>query len=300
LLGILPVIVKADTISNTLTIMGFQASTVDQAEDLIKRLDIPPKQIEVEVRLVELRYDSEDSLGITMNINNILAIDDGSDSGPGLTTSGGSLVLDSQPNSPGGSSLTLATLGRTRVNAILTMLSQFTDLRILTAPKVTVVSGTPGNITLNEIFPFVSSLQNVTQPGGVNAATTQEVEIDEVEVGFTLDVTPTVTGDGHVDMQLNPVISTRGESLVFFDALGNPVQGPPVINERDATVRVRVNDGGTLVIGGLLRRELNHAEGRTPGLGFIPGLAPFFSDKTDTEFTQNLLILVTARVIRED
>jgi type II secretory pathway component GspD/PulD (secretin) len=140
----------------------------------------------------------------------------------------------------------------------------------------------------------------VTQPGGVNAITTQEITTAEVEIGFTLDVSPTVTGDGHVDMQLAPVISTRGESLVFFDSNGNPVQGQPVVNEREAVVRVRVNDGGTLVIGGLLRRELNHAEGRTPVLGFIPGLSPLFRDNTDTEFTQNLLILVTARVIREE
>jgi type II secretory pathway component GspD/PulD (secretin) len=223
LLGILPVIVKADTISNTLTIMGFQASTVDQAEDLIKRLDIAPEQVEIEVRLVELRYDSEDSLGVTMNINNILAIDDGSDSGPGLTTSGGSMVLDSQPNSPGGSSLTLATLGRTRINAILNMLSQFTDLRILTAPKVTVVSGTPGNITLDEIFPYVSSIENVTQPGGVNAATTQDVEFDEVDIGFTLDVTPNVTGDSHVDMRLPP--HQHEAKALYLRRVGEPVAG---------------------------------------------------------------------------
>ncbi|MCA9434837.1 MAG: type IV pilus secretin PilQ, partial [Candidatus Omnitrophica bacterium] len=88
--------------------------------------------------------------------------------------------------------------------------------------------------------------------------------------------------------------------LVLFDANGNPLQGRPSTQTRRATVRVRVDDGDTLVIGGLLRRQLNHVEGRLPGLGFIPGLSFLFTDKSDVETTQNLLILVTARLIVDD
>jgi type II secretory pathway component GspD/PulD (secretin) len=126
------------------------------------------------------------------------------------------------------------------------------------------------------------------------------VTTTSTEIGFTLDVTPTVTGDGHIDLNLNPQLETRGDSLIIFDALGNPLQGEPLINTRDAVVRVRVDDGATLVIGGLLRREIEHSEGRLPILGYIPGLAPLFTSKTDDEVTQNLLILVTARIIEED
>jgi general secretion pathway protein D len=294
------VILKADVATKSILINSLIPSHGDQAYDLLERLDVALEQVEVEVRLVELRYTSNDALGITMTINNLLAIDDGGAGGPGFTLSGGSSVLTSQPNNPSGSTLTLATLGRTRVNATLTMLAQFTDLRILTAPKITGLSGTPANITVGESFPYVSGTDLVTQPGGGNAATTQTVETDSAEIGFELNVWPTVTGDGSIELDLAPSLETRGESLVLFDAVGNPLQGEPIINTREATVRVRVKDGATLVIGGLLRRELNHAEGRTPLFGFIPGLAPLFTDKEESEITQNLLILVTARIIKED
>ena len=298
--GMLWVTLKADVATKKIIINSIIPSHGDQAYELLESLDVAIEQVEVEVRLVELRYTSSDALGITMTINNLLAIDDGGAGGPGFTLSGGSSVLTSQPNNPSGSTLTLATLGRTRVNATLTMLAQFTDLRILTAPKITGISGVAGNITVGESFPYVSGTDLVTQPGGGNAATTQTVETDSAEIGFELSVLPSVTGDGRIELDLAPSLETRGESLILFDAVGNPLQGEPIINTREATVRVRVNDGATLVIGGLLRREINHAEGRTPLFGFVPGLAPLFTDKEETEITQNLLILVTARIIKED
>ncbi|MCA9446599.1 MAG: tetratricopeptide repeat protein [Candidatus Omnitrophica bacterium] len=298
-LGIIPVIVKGDISTKTMIITGSRLSDIERAVELIERLDLPVDQVEVETRLVELQYNSNDELGVQMTIDNLLEIDDGGE-GPSLTTSNGSLVLDSQPGNPGGSNLTLATLGRTRIESTLSMLSRFTDIRILTAPKITVVNGAEGEVFLGEEIPFIDDTQNVSQPGGNNQTTTQQVNTDFEEFGFTLIVTPSVTGDGHIEMNLEPELEIPGDRLVLFDANGNPLQGRPSTQTRRATVRVRVDDGDTLVIGGLLRRQLNHVEGRLPGLGFIPGLSFLFTDKSDVETTQNLLILVTARLIVDD
>ncbi len=299
LLGIIPVIVKADVSTKKMIITGSRLSDIERAVELIERLDLPVDQVEIEVRLVELQYNSNDELGVQMTIDNILEIDDGGE-GPSLTTSNGSLVLDSQPGNPAGSSLQLATLGRTRIESTLSMLSRFTDIRILTAPKVTVVNGSEGEIFLGEEIPYISGTENVSQPGGTNQTSTQQVTTDTEEFGFTLIATPSVTGDGHIEMNLDPELEIPGDRLVFFDANGNPLQGQPTTQTRRATVRVRIKDGDTLVIGGLLRRQLNHVEGRLPLLGFIPGLSPLFTDKSDVETTQNLLILVTARIITDD
>lgn len=298
LFGIIPVIVKADVSTKKMIITGISLSDIERAVELIELLDLPVDQVEVETRLVELQYNSNDELGVQMTIDNLLELDDGSD-GPALTTSGGSLVLDSRPGDPGGSSLTLATLGRTRVESTLSMLSRFTDIRILTAPKITVVNGAEGEVFLGEEIPFISGTQNVSQPGGTNQTTTQQVETDSEEYGFTLIVRPSVTGDGHIEMDLEPELEIPGDRLIIFDANGNPLQGEPTTQTRRATVRVRVKDGDTLVIGGLLRRQLNHVEGRLPLLGFVPGLSPLFTDKADIETTQNLLIMATARIIRD-
>lgn len=300
MLGMIPVIITADIQTKQMVIAGFRLSDLDKAEDLINRLDVPVDQVEIEVRLVELSYDSTDSFGVTMAISNILELDDNDEPGPGFTLADAAMDLVSRPNNPAGSSLTLATLGRTTIDATLNFLAQFSDIRILTAPKVTVVSGRQGHVFLGETIPFIES-QTAVLPAGSNTPVIQSTP-GSAEFGFTLDTIPTVTGDGHIELELQPELTVPGDRL----PIPNPITGgldpigEPATDTREAVVRVRVKDGSTLVMGGLLRRQINHVEGRTPLFGFIPGLAPLFTEKSDIETTQNLLILVTARIIPEE
>jgi type II secretory pathway component GspD/PulD (secretin) len=298
--GVIPVVVTADIQTKQMVISGFRLSDLDKAEDLIRQLDVPVEQVEIEVRLVELTYDSSDEFGVTMAISNILEIDDDDEPGPGMTLADAAMDFVSQPNNPAGSSVTLATLGRTTIDATLNFLAQFTDIRILTAPKVTVVSGRQGHVFLGETIPYIAS-QTLTVPAGSDTPVLQSTPARS-DFGFTLDTIPYTTGDGHIELELQPALTVPGDRL----PIPNPVTGSldpigePASETREATVRVRVKDGSTLVIGGLLRRQINHVEGRTPIFGFIPGLAPIFTERSDIESTQNLLILVTARIIPED
>ncbi|NUN94847.1 MAG: hypothetical protein HUU16_01625 [Candidatus Omnitrophica bacterium] len=300
LFGIIPVIITADVSTKQLIVSGFRLADLDKAEDLIERLDIAVEQVEVEVRLVELSYNSDDSFGVTMTINNLLEIDDDDEPGPGFTLSDAAADFVSTPNSPLGSTLTLATLGRTTVDAALTMLSQFSEIRILTAPKLTVVSGAEGRVFLGEEMSFVDSIETTIPAGSDTPIVTST--IGRGEYGFELTTVPIVTGDGHIELDLEPSLEIPGDPAeIPHPITGDPIPvGEPDTDTREATLRVRVNDGDTLVIGGLLRRQLNHNEGRTPLFGYIPGLSTLFTQKADSETTQNLLILVTARIIPED
>lgn len=162
------------------------------------------------------------------------------------------------------------------------------------------MSGRQGHVFLGETIPFIES-QTAVLPAGSNTPVIQSTP-GSAEFGFTLDTIPTVTGDGHIELELQPELTVPGDRL----PIPNPITGgldpigEPATDTREAVVRVRVKDGSTLVMGGLLRRQINHVEGRTPLFGFIPGLAPLFTEKSDIETTQNLLILVTARIIPEE
>ncbi len=300
LFGIIRVIVTADVQTKRMIISGYEPSELDRCEDLIELLDIAVDQVEIEVRLVELTYDSSDEFGITMAINNLLELDDDDEPGPGFTLADAAADFVSSPNGATGSSLTLATLGRTTIDATLNMLSQFSDIRILTAPKVTVVSGRQGNVVLGEQIPYVSGY-TTTVVSGSDSPVVQST-VARGTYGFTLNTMPFVTGDGHIELELQPDLTVPGDRL----SIANPITGTldavgePSAETRSAVVRVRVKDGSTLVMGGMLRRQINHVEGRTPIFGYIPGLASLFTEKSDVETTQNLLILVTARLIPED
>lgn len=298
--GLIRVLVTADVQTKRLIISGYEPSELDRAEDLVELLDVAPDQVEIEVRLVELSYDSSDSLGVTMTIANLLEIDDNDEDGPGFTLADAASSLVSIPNGATGSSLTLATLGRTTIDATLNFLSQFSDVRVLTAPKVTVVSGRQGFVNLGETIPYVSGYTTVV-PAGSDTPVLQST-MAAGTYGFTLNTMPFVTGDGHIELELQPTIDNPGDR----SEIPNPITGSldavgqPYTATRSAVVRVRVKDGSTLVMGGMMSRTLSHNEGRTPLLGYIPGLAPLFTEKSDTETVQNLLILVTARIIPED
>ena len=300
LFGLIRVVVTADIQTKRMIISGYEPAELDRAQDLIELLDVPVDQVEIEVRLVELSYDSSDEWGITMAINNFMEIDDNDEPGPGFTLADAAADFISQPNNPAGSSITLATLGRTTIDATLNFLAQFSEIRILTAPKVTVVSGRQGTVILGEQIPYISGY-TTTIPTGSDTPVVQATTARGT-YGFTLNTIPYVTGDGHIELELQPDLSVPGDRL----GIPNPVTGAldnvgePATETRQAFVRVRVKDGSTLVMGGMLRRQLNHVEGRTPIFGFIPGLAPLFTEKSDIQVIQNLLILVTARLIPED
>ena len=300
LFGIIRVIVTADVQTKRMILSGYEPTELDRAEDLIELLDVAVDQVEIEVRLVELTYDSSDEFGITMTINNLLEIDDNDEPGPGFTLADAAADFVSSPNGATGSSISLATLGRTTIDATLNMLSQFSDIRILTAPKVTVVSGRQGSVVLGEQIPYVSGY-TTTVVSGSDSPVVQST-VARSTYGFTLNTMPFVTGDGHIELELQPDLTVPGDRLTIANPITGSLDavGEPSAETRSAVVRVRVKDGSTLVMGGMLRRQVNHTEGRTPIFGYIPGLAPLFTEKADTETTQNLLILVTARLIPED
>jgi general secretion pathway protein D len=239
-------------------------------------------------------------------------------------------ITNNPPSLPGtvglgGSAGALATvtgtLGDFDVSATIRALSQRTGSDLLSAPKVTVLSGNRATITVAQELRYPQSYGEIESEVGTSGGTgtnggaagvtitagTPE-DFASRNVGVELAVTPTVEEDDYsISMELNPRV-TEFEGFVEYGgssiAISNntTVTVPsgffqPIFSTREINTRVTVWDGATLVMGGLTREEVKRVNDKVPILGDIPFLGRAFRSKGESSQKRNLLIFVTANLV---
>ena len=209
-------------------------------------------------------------------------------------------------------------IGDFNVNAVIQALSRQTGSDLLSAPKVTVLSGNPATITVAQELRYPTSYGEVRSEVGssardsssagvtITAGTPQDFEMRKV--GVELRVTPTVEEDDYsISLDLNPRV-TEFEGFVEYGgqsvAISNDttVTVPsgfyqPIFSTREVSTKVTLWDGATLVMGGLTREEIKTVDDKVPVLGDIPGLGRLFRSEGETTQKRNLLIFVTANLV---
>ncbi|HVU17450.1 MAG TPA: hypothetical protein VHD32_11020 [Candidatus Didemnitutus sp.] len=250
--------------------------------------------------------------------------DNGVAAAPGLNLS----IPMAPPGIPGGVFLgapnaALATLsgilGQFNVNAVVRALSQKSGTQLLSSPKVTVLSGSQATITVAQELRYPQAygqVQSQVGSGGVNSGGSAGVTITAGtpqdfttrDVGVELRVTPIVEADGRsISLDLNPKV-TEFEGFVEYGgssvaiSSGTTVTVPsgfyqPIFAVRDISTRVTLEDGATLVMGGLTREDVKNSHDKVPVLGNVPVLGRLFRSDGSSAQKRNLLIFVTASLV---
>lgn len=154
--------------------------------------------------------------------------------------------------------------------------------------------------------------------GGFPVTPTTPTAFETRNVGVTLEVEPVIGPDGYtIDMQLAPQV-TEFEGFINYGSpiqsqSTNPITGqtttnvitPNVINQpifstRKVTTNVSVYDGATVVLGGLVREDIQKVEDKTPIIGDIPLIGRLFRSNVDSHIKRNLVIFVTARIVNAE
>ena len=125
-----------------------------------------------------------------------------------------------------------------------------------------------------------------SQAGGAAGGSTTEFE----EAVLSLEVTPQITPDGRINMHLD----------IRQDSVASGTGSTPAINTNQVTTRVLVNDGGTIVLGGVFREETAMSESKTPFLGDIPYLGRLFKRTKRSSRRTELLIFITPKIFEEN
>lgn len=237
-------------------------------------------------------------------------------------------IINNPPQLPGAAALGVAAnalanvtgvIGEFDVNAVVRALAQKQGTDLLSAPKVTVLSGNPATITVAQELRYPQSFgQTQSQVGtgnssgggsagvAITAGTPQEFTTRNV--GVELKVTPTVEEDDYsISLDLNPKV-TEFDGFVEYGGPSVAISGSttvnvpsgfyqPIFSVRDISTKVTIWDGATLIMGGLTREEVKKVNDKVPVLGDIPLLGHLFRSKGESAQKRNLLIFVTANLL---
>jgi len=289
----------ADIRTNTL-IINDTANNIDKVRKMIDLLDISVKQVMVEARIVRATTDFTKEMGVKWGIlsqgitrNNDLLVGgsdktlwdlrDPDDEGKYTITRPDNLNVDLGVTTAGASKIAfgLISLSDFMLDLELSALQSDGYGEVISTPKVMTADKQKAKVASGQQIPY----QTTSTAGGTATATTAFKD-----ALLSLDVTPSITPEGKVQMQLNITSDARG---------GVAPNGEIILNKNEINTNVLVDNGETVVLGGIFEQENTTNQVKVPFLGDIPYLGRLFRKDAKTENKRELLIFVTPRIVND-
>ncbi|WP_159874766.1 MULTISPECIES: type IV pilus secretin PilQ [Aquitalea] len=277
-----------DPKTNTLIINDTQ-TVIDKIRDLVTKTDIPVKQVLIEARIVEATDDWSKSLGVKMSFAKV-----------GGSTSIGSTISDALANKALGN--TASTSGNAGVN--LGLSGTFNSIgAVFNAGSSGLIgleldameTGEKGKILANPRIMTAdrveASIEQGTEIPYQEASSSGATSVSFKKANLSLKVTPQITPDNRVLMEIQ--INKDSVSSTLF------VNSTPAIDTKVVKTQVMVENGGTVVIGGIYQQTLDTTVNKVPLLGDIPFLGALFRSKVDKNNRSELLVFITPKVVED-
>lgn len=249
---------------------------IDNVHRMLALLDIPIKQVVIEARMVTINEGLEEELGINWEYRN--------DTRGQHNQTDGNFNVNLPLASEGGSiGLQIAKLsGDAILDLELAALERENRAEIIASPRVTTSSQKPAVIQQGVQIPY-----STVSDSGTN--------VEFAKAFLSLNVTPQITPDQRVVLDLVVTQDSVGEFIPQAD--GSQV---PSINAQSVTTQVLVNDGETLVLGGIYQQDMLRRVSKVPVLGDIPVVGHLFKSTSDTNRKRELIIFVTPRIVHDN
>jgi type II secretory pathway component GspD/PulD (secretin) len=245
-------------------------------EGVVRSLDIQSEQINIAVKFIETKLKHDEIIGINWDLRQKMDIVRSNNVDSSSTLDLGYLLI-------GGQTMNFATLSRPIVSAIMSLLANDGDTKLLQEPQVTTANNSPANILIGTTIPVL-----VPQGAG-SVFGTNPYTYENQEVNVSLDVLPRTNKDRVISMKIDAVVQE------IIALIGKDQR--PMISTRSTSTSVRVNDGETLLIGGLIFDSANKLTSKVPILGDIPIIKTLFNYKNTDREQKELLIFITPTVV---
>ncbi|MBF7073773.1 type IV pilus secretin PilQ family protein [Glaciecola sp. MH2013] len=282
--------VTVDSRTNTLLLRDTQES-IDEARKVIDALDVPVKQVLIESRMVTVRDNVDEQLGVRWGFTGSGSDSNTSGSIVGADTAGQGLVPDIgdrlNVNLPVASAA--GTIGFQIANLVdgnildleLSALESENKGEIIASPRITVANQQEAYIEQGTEIPFVQA----TSSGATSVEFKKAV--------LSLKVTPQITPDNRIILNLVVTQDTRGDTV-------STSTGPAIaIDTQEISTQVLVENGETIVLGGIFQQVSTNDVSKVPLLGDLPYVGNLFKSTTAIEQKRELLIFVTPKIIEE-
>jgi general secretion pathway protein D len=286
-------------------------------EQKLAALNTAPPQINIKCKFVEVSQDDAKALGFDWYLGNMLM----TNSAVGGQT--GAVSITIVPNStnplatsglrnPSPSSFTLTgILTDPQYRVVIKALQQRSGTELLAQPEVTTLSGRQAQMKATEIKTVVTGINKraLTPPGitTTNADASSLYVTEKMELGPVLDVIPSALGDGYtIELTVIPTLTEflgyeenrTNRTAVYVNGKKKWVTPPlPKFRVCQTATNVRVWDGQTVVLGGLLSETVNTIKDQVPVLGSLPLVGGLFRSESKTTAKKNLLVFITPTLI---
>jgi type IV pilus assembly protein PilQ len=263
--------VSVDQRNNQLIVTD-TAAKIGQIKEIVSRIDTVTPQVIIEAKVVEVSDEFTLELGIDWQMA----------WGPTGSILGGAFGGDVAMNFPSASSSTVGfnftKLGGTplTLEATLNAVEANKQGRIITAPKIVTLDNKKAKIKQGVEWPYL-------ERDSSGNATVKFKNID-----LLLEVTPTVTPDDRILMKI----------FITKNDIGVITLGVPSLNTNEAQTELLVNDGDTIVIGGIIKKNEQESVTGWPGVKNIPLVGWLFKTATESQTNQELLIFITPRIVQ--
>ncbi|HSM73291.1 MAG TPA: type IV pilus secretin PilQ [Desulfobacterales bacterium] len=265
--------ISVDTRNNLLVVTD-APTVIKRAKEIVRKLDTVTPQVIIEARIVEANSEFTKGLGIEWGF-----------SGNTDSNTLGGLVGYNTAVNLGALGGTLGTAGisfqrlfgsQFTLNAQLNASETQGDLRIISSPKVVTVDNTEARISQGQEIPYFEE----SESGGTT--------VKFKEVNLELIVTPHITNDDRVVMKIRVL---KKDVAGFLDTV-------PFLDTKEAVTEMLVNDGETVVIGGVNKDTSRNAQQGIPYLNKIPMLEWLFGSKFEENRKEELLIFISPKIVR--
>lgn len=294
--------IRADASTNSLLITA-EGENLNTLLQVIKRLDVRRPMVLVEAIIAEISDDFDRNLGIewlfvderngdfggTINPNSTLgrlgnAINQ--DNANGITAP----IAGALAGIPG------TTLGFGRLNSklnfsvVINALQSKVGANILSTPSLLTLDNHPAKLNVGQNVPFVTGSYSSTGTGGNNNPNPFQT-IQRQDVGIGLEVTPHISQGGTMQLEIKQTVSSLTNSNVATDL---------ITNNRSLDTRVLVEDGETVILGGLIQENYQDSERKVPVLGSLPLIGRLFRSNGTELVKTNLMVFIRARIIQDN
>jgi len=307
------VTVSADPATNSLIIQASQESFKTLSQ-VIEKLDVVRPQVLVEALIMEVTLNDGKDLGFnalfrTINGDTDWLVATASDAASAAATGGassGALPIASTLLQPFIGRVSRDTLKDTNgdgvpdqgslISAVLRLSASNSDVNVLSAPHILTSDNEQAEIRVGENIPIITSRVQSPTTGGTAVASglSTSVNVERQDIGVTLRVTPQITEGDSLRMDIFQEISAVNQE----GAVGDPNQVGVTLRSRRVENTVVVQNGETVVVGGLIGDNYNNNVTKVPWFGDIPILGWAFKTETRTLQKTNLLVFLTPHIVR--
>jgi type II secretion system protein D len=261
---------------------------------LINDLDAASDQVSIEARIVEVSADKLDKLGVRWSPDGsqVYSADDYDNSflihGSGNYQKGfgGKTSVNSPSDSTAAQAITSLRSGHVSGSMNMDLLIQFlkknTDASVIGSPQITINDNETGKLFVGQQVPVPDNNQQYQG--------TQNTSIKYKDVGVVLEVTPHINNNGDVQLKIH----TESSTVVP----GQTVLGGAVFDTRNFRTDLTSRNGQTLVLGGIIQRQMSDIQRRTPILGYIPVIEWAFKKKDKSQRQVELMVFLRTKVVR--